>query len=245
MTTRKQPLKNNSNYCVVIIRDRGGDPALDEMWKGIRSLANAYLFRLRNVKGKRNKERTHLPPPSPHRAPFGPPIHPPRATPVHVSPVPIRLAPHEEVSKHLGSSPKKAAPITKTPWVDVVKTPPKVIPPKVVPPVAHKLPAYTKPSPPFFLVKTYYEDRKWKTVRKANLIEMVQGSCVLCHSDKDGVSCQFGGEDPTKPGSAFFVNTQRQPACDSCWRSIHNEVAHGVTTGELHNRVWGAKAGGW
>jgi len=63
MDTRKPPnSKNSSNHCVVIIRDRGHDPVLDEMWKGLRNLANAYLYRLKKVKTKRTGPSQNLPP---------------------------------------------------------------------------------------------------------------------------------------------------------------------------------------
>jgi len=75
-TTTQKPSHSNSNYCVVIIRDRGKDPVLDEMWKGLRSLANAYLFRLRNVKNKRRKSQHHPAPSIPQPVQTVAPIRP-------------------------------------------------------------------------------------------------------------------------------------------------------------------------
>jgi len=56
-STSSRKFSSNNNHCVVVIRDQGKDPGLDEIWRGLRNLANAYLFRLQKVKAKRTRNR--------------------------------------------------------------------------------------------------------------------------------------------------------------------------------------------
>jgi len=121
MSMHKQT-KTNSNHCVVIIRDRGKDPALDEMWKGLRSLANAYLFRLRNVKSKRSKSNRQDSAPS-IPAPSTVSTAPPVATLSTRMPSPAPRGVAEPVLV-VPPAPVKAKPAS---YVEVVLSPPKKV----------------------------------------------------------------------------------------------------------------------
>jgi len=246
MTNNKSNINfRNNNFCVVVIRDRGDDPALDEMWKGLRSLANAYIYRLRNVKSKRRKPPTETGPPIP-AAPVVP-IPPAALAPPVVPPVPIRPQP---------------PPVS---YVDKVKTPPKVgslhvrraspvpssIPPKPLAP-SSSLALSGKPgkiviSPPkpprvkhlpLFVLKgckrPMYEQAFNKNIYCFSCGELGKVRC------NKWLPSSVNSGDEWAPGFHMSVE-YHQGFCDNCWPFVGKPLLSGDLSGVVGEYRWVAE----
>jgi len=234
----------NNNFCVVVIRDRGNDPALDEMWKGLRSLANAYLFRLRNVKTRRRKRPFEtdpsIPPPVPPVVPVPPaaPVRPPAPIP----PAPVKPSP----------------PVS---YVQVVKSPPKAGPiydrrigPAPTIPVIPR-PASTKPvgstqqSPVPSLVpkKSFIINVAKNATRPLAEEPFCSGatcpSCGVYGKVKCGKWFRVDHKD-WSPGVYLCKNFEIAASmssmglCDNCWLPVGKRILAGSLSGDEGGLSW-------
>jgi len=256
MTTNKSTTSNlrNNNFCVVIIRDRGNDPALDEMWKGLRSLANAYLYRLRGVKFRRRKRPNEadpsIPPPVAPRVPV-PPTAPVRPT-APMQPAPVRPSPPPPS------------------FVEVVKSPPKIGSLHDRRPGPAPIPAVSRPGlAPISMVShpvvnpTHVgpmskQEREANRIRigapKINFVIYVDkkipapresvvhpnGVCPLCDvkgKTRPGKWLSVDHKD-WSPGFLMRPNMFAFGFCDDCWSPLGKLIASGKTSGSVGDMTW-------
>jgi len=244
MTTNKSKTANlrNNNFCVVIIRDRGNDPALDEMWKGLRSLANAYLYRLRGVKYRRRKRPNEDDPSIPPLvAPLAPvPPTAPSRPPAPTQPAPVRPPPPPVSYVEVVKSPPKIGPIhvrrsSPAPHIPVVSRPSAVNPIPVVTNALQSPKAPLAPKKSFLLLAD-------KHVPKSDRVYQIYShiKCPLCNiigRARVGKWLQVDHKD-WSPGLLLRPNIPGVGFCDKCWPHMGKLVLGGSVSGVVGEWTW-------